>query len=127
MKNSKKVLCLGKYSLEYLNNFVLSTGFAGIKCDDVSLEYLWGFINDEKFEFIKDRLAGDKTTQSAINNDAMTYISLLIPKSEILEKYHILTFDTYRKIYLNQIENQKLAELRDWLLPMLMNGQVTIK
>jgi hypothetical protein len=22
------------------------------------------------------------------------------------------------------IENQKLAELRDWLLPMLMNGQV---
>ena len=23
-------------------------------------------------------------------------------------------------------ENQKLSELRDWLLPMLMNGQVTI-
>lgn len=123
MKNSKKVLCLGRYSLEYLNNYILSTGFAGLKCDDVSLEYLWGFINDEKFEFIKDRLAGDKTTQSAINNDAMAYISLLIPKCEILEKYHILTFDTYRKIYLNQIENQQLTTLRDWLLPMLMNGQ----
>ena len=24
-------------------------------------------------------------------------------------------------------ENQKLAELRDWLLPMLMNGQVRVK
>ena len=24
------------------------------------------------------------------------------------------------------LENQKLSELRDWLLPMLMNGQVTI-
>jgi type I restriction enzyme S subunit len=24
----------------------------------------------------------------------------------------------------NELENQKLAELRDWLLPMLMNGQV---
>jgi len=23
-------------------------------------------------------------------------------------------------------ENKKLAELRDWLLPMLMNGQVTV-
>jgi type I restriction enzyme S subunit len=23
-------------------------------------------------------------------------------------------------------ENQKLTELRDWLLPMLMNGQVTV-
>ena len=26
----------------------------------------------------------------------------------------------------NLLENQKLAELRDWLLPMLMNGQVTV-
>ena len=26
----------------------------------------------------------------------------------------------------NIIENQKLAELRDWLLPMLMNGQVKV-
>lgn len=25
-----------------------------------------------------------------------------------------------------QVENQKLASLRDWLLPMLMNGQVTV-
>ena len=24
-------------------------------------------------------------------------------------------------------ENQKLTELRDWLLPMLMNGQIKIK
>ena len=27
----------------------------------------------------------------------------------------------------NLRENQKLADLRDWLLPMLMNGQVTVK
>jgi type I restriction enzyme, S subunit len=32
----------------------------------------------------------------------------------------------YSKISINQEENQKLAELRDWLLPMLMNGQVTV-
>lgn len=36
--------------------------------------------------------------------------------SPILKKQHLL-----------EIENQKLAELRDWLLPMLMNGQVTVK
>ena len=27
----------------------------------------------------------------------------------------------------NQVENKTLTDLRDWLLPMLMNGQVTIK
>jgi len=26
----------------------------------------------------------------------------------------------------NLLENQKLSALRDWLLPMLMNGQVTV-
>ena len=25
-----------------------------------------------------------------------------------------------------ELENQQLSELRDWLLPMLMNGQVTV-
>jgi type I restriction enzyme S subunit len=30
------------------------------------------------------------------------------------------------QIVLKQKQNQKLIELRDWLLPMLMNGQVTV-
>lgn len=33
----------------------------------------------------------------------------------------------FEKIGLNIRENQKLTELRDWLLPMLMNGQIKIK
>jgi type I restriction enzyme S subunit len=32
-----------------------------------------------------------------------------------------------KKMMINIEENQQLEELRDWLLPMLMNGQVTIK
>ena len=65
-------------------------------------------------------------TQEAINNYSMAYIPLLIPEREILEKFHNLTFDIYKKIYINQIESQKMTELRDFLLPMLMNGQVSI-
>jgi type I restriction enzyme, S subunit len=34
---------------------------------------------------------------------------------------------TLSKITSNRLENQKLIELRDWLLPMLMNGQVQVK
>lgn len=32
-----------------------------------------------------------------------------------------------KKQFLNQQENRKLSEFRDWILPMLMNGQVSIK
>jgi len=38
------------------------------------------------------------------------------------------TFDAMlEKIITNRIENQTLAELRNWLLPMLMNGQVKVE
>lgn len=38
------------------------------------------------------------------------------------------TFDAMlEKIISNRIQNQKLTNLRDWLLPMLMNGQVTVE
>ena len=30
-------------------------------------------------------------------------------------------------IFIRSMENQKLEELRDWLLPMLMNGQISIR
>jgi len=37
------------------------------------------------------------------------------------------TFDSLlNKIVSNRLENEQLAKLRDWLLPMLMNGQLTV-
>lgn len=127
MKNTKKVLCVGEYSNYFLEKFILSTGFAGIKCKEkFYLEYMWGVINSDYFEIIKDRLSNG-ATQEAINNDSMAFIPLIIPSENILKEYHKKTFEIYKKIYLNQIENQKLAELRDFLLPMLMNGQVVVE
>lgn len=125
MKNSKKVLSFFDYSEEYLQKYILSTGFAGLKCEKYTMEYLWNFINNQNFEFIKDRLANG-ATQEAINNDSMEFIPLIIPNVDIVKTYHRRTYEIYKKVYINQLENQKLTELRDWLLPMLMNGQVMV-
>ena len=35
--------------------------------------------------------------------------------------------DSIDNILINSKQNLKLNELRDWLLPMPMNGQVTVK
>ena len=43
------------------------------------------------------------------------------------DNFHNQTKPIFDKIRINKQENQKLAELRDWLLPMLMNGQVRVK
>ena len=53
-------------------------------------------------------------------------IQIALPKNENLDLFSQLNMIT-RKIEKNLAENQKLAELRDWLLPMLMNGQVKVK
>jgi len=126
MKNSKKILYFGNYSKEFLEKSILSTGFTGLKCNkEYYLEYIWGFIKNDYFELVKDTIAS-ASTQEAINNDEMAFIKLVIPTDDILKKYNDKTKGIYQKIYKNQIANQKLVELRDWLLPMLMNGQVTV-
>ena len=50
-----------------------------------------------------------------------------IPEYKLVEKYYDKVDPIYNKIQQNLKENERLAELRDWLLPMLMNGQVTVK
>jgi len=47
-----------------------------------------------------------------------------IPEGNLIEKYKEITLPINKKVGSNQKENQKLTQLRDWLLPMLMNGQV---
>jgi len=125
MKSSKKVLYFGDYSEIFLDNFILSTGFSGLRCQKKSLEYIWSFINNKRFEIVKDLLA-NASTQEAINNDSMEQIKLIIPDDNTLNQYHQITKSILKKMYTNSIENQKLEELKDWLLPMLMNGQVRV-
>ncbi len=35
-------------------------------------------------------------------------------------------FETLERMMTRAFENQQLTQRRDWLLPMLMNGQVTV-
>ena len=53
-------------------------------------------------------------------------LKIVIPNKELLIKFNKLTDLNFNKITLNKNENKILTELRDWLLPMLMNGQVTV-
>jgi len=54
-------------------------------------------------------------------------LQLVIPTKLLLLKYGKKVLNANKLIGINVQQNQKLAELREWLLPMLMNGQVTIK
>jgi len=44
----------------------------------------------------------------------------------LIDKFEIETKPIFKKSNNLKLQNQKLSELRDWLLPILMNGQVTV-
>jgi type I restriction enzyme S subunit len=48
-------------------------------------------------------------------------------KKEILEKFNILIKSIFEKFLENSKENQKLQNLRNYLLPKLMKGEIKIK
>lgn len=52
---------------------------------------------------------------------------LIIPEKTILRRFNEVIYGIFNKIFSNIRENQELASLRDFLLPMLMNGQVKVK
>ena len=52
---------------------------------------------------------------------------IIIPSEEIALKYEKMVKTYFDIIRQNIFENQELSSLRDWLLPMLMNGQVSVE
>lgn len=125
MKNSLKHLYLNNEMKLLIDNSILSTGFCGLQCSDKSFEYISSFVEHSYFEMIKDTLAHG-ATQEAVNNDDLNNIPIVIPSNRVLDFWHKKTLAMYAEISKNICENKKLIKLRDWLLPMLMNGQATI-
>lgn len=125
MKDSIKHLYLNEEMLSIISSSILSTGFCGLQCSDVSFEYMASYISNTYFETHKDMLAHG-ATQEAVNNDDLAGIHIVIPDDKTLQNYHRITQPIYSQISKNICENQELVKIRDWLLPMLMNGQATI-
>jgi len=51
----------------------------------------------------------------------------VVPCEQLVDKYKKIALPSNDKMAINQQQNQELAKLRDWLLPMLMNGQIKVK
>lgn len=76
-------------------------------------------------EIIKNGSGG--TILKNVNQATLNSLKIALPKSQdIIDLFNNKINPIFSKINLIQKENQKLSELRDWLLPMLMNGQVRV-
>jgi type I restriction enzyme S subunit len=67
-----------------------------------------------------------KTTMGHITQEHLKQSRIVLPPVELTEKLEAIIAPIFEKIMVNRIESQTLTELRDWLLPLLMNGQVKV-
>jgi type I restriction enzyme S subunit len=102
----------------------IGRGLASFNSKDNCIGYLFGVMVNLKQIF--DRRNVDGTTFGSITKDDLFSLKVVMPTINILEKYHIVINSSFEKQNQLELENIKLTELRDWLLPMLMNGQVKV-
>ena len=66
------------------------------------------------------------STFKEVSASTLKTIKICLPNKITVKKYAEVAENIFSKQDCLEIENQTLSELRDWLLPMLMNGQVTV-
>ena len=125
MKDSRKHLFISAAATDFVEQTILSTGFTGLQCSESSFEYVSSYIANPLFEKWKNQIAHG-ATQKAINGDDLSKILIIEPPDDVLEQFHAKTQDIYQMLNNMQAENEYLAQLRDYLLPLLMSGQVIV-
>ena len=96
------------------------------KLEVVTSEYLYMYFISS--EFVKK--AEHSSTGSVFNGIRITTLEdmdLIIPKKEVLNLYQTTVEKLFLKKHIIEKENSELIVLRNYLLPLLMNGKITIK
>lgn len=82
--------------------------------------------------FYLKQLEGSSATKTGgsilqnVSQDTLSNLIVPIPPKEILGKFNQIVSQTFELFHENLKETSRLVKLRDWLLPLLMNGQATI-
>ncbi|EAC1710462.1 restriction endonuclease subunit S [Escherichia coli] len=79
------------------------------------------------FKQVFDRRNAEGTTFGSMTKDDLHSLQVVCPEPGLLKRYDDIVSEYNKMIFTRSLENQDLTKLRDWLLPLLMNGQITVK
>lgn len=93
--------------------------------DDIRYYFIYPYLKNEVPRLLALRTGAQ---QPHINKETVDDSLIVLPNknSDTLRLYNSKVDSVYEQIINNAFQNQGLVELRDWLLPMLMNGQVKV-
>lgn len=109
----------------FLSDIVITQDMAKVVCSDELRYFLIQYINASYFHrYITGFASGSNILHLDVNG-ILRHITVMPPEG-ILKQYANLVKPMWEKRSECMSENQQLASLRDFLLPLLMNDQVTI-
>ena len=125
-KNSISVSCIATVGLVSINDKASQTNQqinSVVIENDYDLYYLFEFLSEQE-QYMKS-IAGGSTTYN-INKNTFENIQVPYLSEELLIEYDKKARPMFEKIKSNQISNNTLSQLRDTLLPRLMNGEIDL-
>ena len=103
----------------------IGRGLAALKSKVGSQMYVFYTLSGLKPIF--DVMDGNGTTFGSITKDTLFGLNVVIPTNFQLQKFEKRVKPIEDQIQICEQENRELIKLRDWLLPMLMNGQAQVE
>ena len=86
------------------------------------VEYLYCYLKSFDFE----SLGSTSSIGIAVNSKTIKAMDFVIPEEDELVRFYDIVNPMFCNIKKNQLENQRLIELRDTLLPKLMSGELDV-
>ena len=95
-----------------------------IMLTDIRMRYYLKNVIEDLYQYLVKLSTG--SARDNLSQDMIRNIKVVIPSNDILDRFYDFSNNIIKEITKKQQENEQLTQLRDWLLPMLMNGQVKV-
>lgn len=102
----------------------IGRGLAALRSKSGNNSFLFYVMKYFKTVFARRNTEG--ITFGSITKDDLHSLKLAVPADKVLEKYNEISSKYDEMIFIRSQQNHQLTQLRDFLLPMLMNGQVSV-
>ena len=107
-----------------LSRCCIGRGVASIKSNSECDSYIYYLMKSLKKRF--DVYNGEGTVFGSVGRDSLRGMCVTIPPQSVISDFEMIVSKFDDRIKTNELESQRLASLRDTLLPRLMSGEIKI-
>ena len=86
--------------------------------------YYWQYLYDHNIFFSYEN--GTTGIKNLDLNGFLTTEEIFLPPIDLVLRFDVLCQTVFDEVFANGLENERLATLRDYILPRLMSGEIDV-